>query len=164
MGDCSMHAKHSRTDPWSQTLCLLDSLSCTEETSSGQSLARPPGVRVSARRSAHRRVAAVACASDKRGAHIRVLERPTSRTAIVTWGDPTSCHYGDQVWRVARASSDGYCALSGQQIRRGDAVYRPSHYRLAPANAGSMMLAACVLVAPIGEEAGEPELEVEATG
>jgi hypothetical protein len=154
MGDCPMHAKHSRTDPWSQTLCLLDSLSCTADRSSGG------GIPVS--RSARRRVAAHACAAGERGAHIRVLERPTSRTAIVTWGDPTSCHYGDQVWRVARASSDGFCALSGQQIRRGDVVYRPSHYRLAPANAGSMMLAACVLVAPIGEDAIEPELE--ATG
>jgi len=164
MGDCSMHAKPSRTDPWSQTLCLLDSLSCTEDRSSSHGMASAAGNRISARRSARRRVAAVACASGERGAHIRVLERPTSRTAIVTWGDPTSCHYGDQVWRVARASIDGYCALSGQQIRRGDVVYRPSHYRLAPANAGSMMLAACVLVAPIGEEAGESELEVEATG
>jgi hypothetical protein len=159
-----MHAKPSRNDPWSQTLCLLDSLSCTEERSSSHQLASATGDRFSARRSAHRRTAAVACAAGKRDAHIRVLERPTSRTAIVTWGDPTSCHYGDQVWRVARASNDGYCALSGQQIRRGDVVYRPSHYRLAPANAGSMMLAACVLVAPIGEEAVDAELEVEATG
>jgi hypothetical protein len=159
-----MHAKHSLTDPWSQTLCLLDSLSCTEERASGHGMATASGDRISARRRAHRRAAAVVCASGERGAHIKVLERPTSRTAIVTWGDPTSCHYGDQVWRVARASSDGFCALSGQQIRRGDVVYRPSHYRLAPANAGSMMLAACVLVAPIGEEAGAPELEVEATG
>lgn len=159
-----MHAKPSRTDPWSQTLCLLDSLSRPEELPSSHSVASAAGDRFSARRSAQRRSAAVACAVGKRDAHIRVLERPTSRTAIVTWGDPTSCHYGDQVWRVARASSDGLCALSGQQIRRGDVVYRPSHYRLAPANAGSMMLAACVLLAPIGGEAGEPELEVEATG
>ncbi|MFC0695789.1 DUF3331 domain-containing protein [Paraburkholderia humisilvae] len=96
-----------------------------------------------------RRVTAAGCAAGERDAKIKVLERPTSRTAIVTWGDATSCHYGDQVWRIARASSDGFCALSGQRIHRGDVVYRPSHYRLAPANAGSMMLAACVLVAPI---------------
>ncbi|HEY4365590.1 MAG TPA: DUF3331 domain-containing protein [Steroidobacteraceae bacterium] len=156
-----MHAKHSRTDPWSQTLFLLDSLSCTVEPSSSHNVGSASGGRIPARRRALRR-SAVACASGERGAHIKVLERPTSRTAIITWGDPTSCHYGDQVWRVARASSDGFCALSGQQIRRGDVVYRPSHYRLAPANAGSMMLAACVLVAPIGEEAREAELE--ATG
>ncbi|CAB3759831.1 DUF3331 domain-containing protein [Paraburkholderia solisilvae] len=137
-----MHAKHSRTDPWSQTLCLLDSLSCTADGTRGNT--------VSIGRHAPRRVAAGACATGKRAAHIRVLDRPTSRTAIVTWGDPTSCHYGDQVWRIARASNDGFCALSGQQIRRGDVVYRPSHYRLAPANAGSMMLATCVLIAPIG--------------
>jgi hypothetical protein len=148
-----MHAKSSRTDPWSQTLYLLDSLSCTAQRITGNG--------IPARRGVPRRMADSACAPGERGAHIKVLERPTSRTAIVTWGDPTSCHYGDQVWRVARASSDGFCALSGQQIRRGDAVYRPSHYRLTPANAGSMMLAACVLVAPVGEEA---ELELEATG
>jgi hypothetical protein len=137
-----MHAKHSQTDAWSQTLGLLDSLSCAAES--------PLGDTVQAGRSAPRRLApVVACVTSKRGAHIKVLDRPTSRTAIVTWGDPTSCHYGDQVWRIARASSDGFCALSGQQIRRGDVVYRPSHYRLAPANAGSMMLAACVLVAPL---------------
>ncbi|MFC0397870.1 DUF3331 domain-containing protein [Paraburkholderia rhizosphaerae] len=135
-----MHAKHSRTDPWSQTLGLLHSLSRTDRTRCDA---------IPASRHAQRRVTSTGCADGERDANIRVLDRPTSRTAIVTWGDATSCHYGDQVWRVARASSDGFCALSGQQIHRGDVVYRPSHYRLAPANAGSMMLAACVLIAPI---------------
>jgi Domain of unknown function (DUF3331) len=137
----SMHAKYSRTDPWSQILGLLDSLSSAVERTRCDT--------VVAGGNAHRRMTSAACAAGKRDANIRVLDRPTSRTAIITWGDPTSCHYGDQVWRVARASNDGFCALSGQQIHRGDVVYRPSHYRLAPANAGSMMLAACVLVAPI---------------
>jgi hypothetical protein len=140
-----MLAKHSRTDPWSQTLFLLDSLSSPPDE-------HRDGALVALRRS-NRRLQAAACAVQKGDANIRVIDRPTTRTAIVTWGDPTSCHYGDQVWRVARAASDGFCALSGQEIRRGDTIYRPSHYRLGrawpPANADSMMLAECVLIAPI---------------
>jgi Domain of unknown function (DUF3331) len=134
-----MLAKHQRTDAWAQTLFLLDTLSRAEQTDRNtvellkiQPRFQPAGFD-----------------APKGEANIRVLDRPTSRTAIVTWGDPTSCHYGDQVWRVARAARDGFCALSGQQIHRGDIVYRPSHYRPAPANAASMMLAQCVLVAPI---------------
>ncbi len=140
-GDGSMLAKLSRTDPWSQTLFLLDSLTSARDR-------RWDGtVHLACRPDRHVKIAARA--EPKGEAKIRVIDRPTSRTAIVTWGDPTSCHYGDQVWRVAKAANDGFCALSGQQIHRGDVIYRPSHYRPAPANAGSMMLAACVLVAPI---------------
>jgi hypothetical protein len=135
-----MLAKQMCGDPWSQTLFLLDALS-----KAGKAGRQPAG-----RGQARPRLRPLDDEEGPKGeANIRVLDRPTSRTAIVTWGDPTSCHYGDQVWRVARAARDGFCALSGQQIHRGDAVYRPSHYRPAPANAGSMMLAQCVLVAPI---------------
>jgi hypothetical protein len=135
-----MLAKQIRSDPWSQTLFLLDALSKAGKT--GRDAAERGSIRPRLRPFDDDD-------EPKREANIRVLDRPTSRTAIVTWGDPTSCHYGDQVWRVARAARDGLCALSGQQIHRGDVVYRPSHYRPAPANAGSMMLAQCVLVAPI---------------
>ena len=73
---------------------------------------------------------------------VRVIERPSSATAIVYWSDAATCHYGYQGWRVTTASSDGACALTGEPIHRGDSVYRPSQRDPKPQNASAMILAA----------------------
>jgi hypothetical protein len=73
---------------------------------------------------------------------VRVIERPSSATAIVYWSDPGTCHYGYQGWRVTTATSEGACALTGAPIRRGDSVYRPSQRDPKPQNASAMILAA----------------------
>lgn len=44
---------------------------------------------------------------------------------------------------MARARISGFCAMSGQPIRPGDAVYKPNP-RPAPVN-GDAMILACVL-------------------
>ena len=73
---------------------------------------------------------------------VRVIERPSSATAIVYWSDAATCHYGYQGWRVTTATSDGACALTGAPIHRGDSVYRPSQRDPKPLNASAMILAA----------------------
>jgi hypothetical protein len=75
------------------------------------------------------------------GVDVRVLERPTVRTAVVSWTDPICCRYGDQVWVTAKAPHDGHCALSGLPIVRGDRIYRPRPTDPMPRNAKAMMLA-----------------------
>ncbi len=73
---------------------------------------------------------------------VRVIERPSSATAIVYWSDPGTCHYGYQGWRVTTATVEGACALTGQPIHRGDSVYRPSQRDPKPQNAAAMILSA----------------------
>ncbi|WOD13845.1 DUF3331 domain-containing protein [Paraburkholderia kirstenboschensis] len=82
---------------------------------------------------------------------IRVLERSGRTSATVAWSDATSCHYGEQPWRRCIARKAGVCALSGQTIARGDAVYRPRRVRPAPRNVAAMILAAVMGVIPMEE-------------
>src|ERR1700761_4187479 len=56
---------------------------------------------------------------------IRVLERPTPGTAIISWSEPGRCHYGCQTWRLVRARHAGTCAISHRPIARGAMVFRP---------------------------------------
>ncbi|CDY79776.1 hypothetical protein BGLT_02458 [Caballeronia glathei] len=80
---------------------------------------------------------------------VRVIERPSSATALVYWSDPGTCHYGYQGWRVTTATGEGVCSLSGTPIHRGDAIYRPSQRDPKPQNASAMILAAAM---PADEE------------
>jgi hypothetical protein len=75
---------------------------------------------------------------------VRVIERPSSATAIVYWSDAAVCHYGYQGWRVTTATSEGVCSLTGAPIHRGDSVYRPSQRDPKPQNAAAMILAAAM--------------------
>jgi hypothetical protein len=72
---------------------------------------------------------------------IRVLERNGPNSATVAWSDATSCCYGEQLWRRRIAKKAGVCALSGQPIATGDAVYRPRLAKPAPRNIEAMILA-----------------------
>lgn len=81
---------------------------------------------------------------------VRVVERPSSATAIIYWSDPGTCHYGYQGWRVTTSTGSGVCALSGEPISRGDSVYRPSQRDPKPQNAAAMILATAM---PVNEEA-----------
>ncbi|MCX4145030.1 DUF3331 domain-containing protein [Paraburkholderia madseniana] len=68
--------------------------------------------------------------------------RPSSRTVTVNWCSVSCGHYGDQIWRHAIALRNGFCAMSGDEIRRGDAIYKPFPGRATPVNADAMILAA----------------------
>jgi len=76
---------------------------------------------------------------------IKILERRSPTSVTVCWCDATSGRYGDQLWALGVSPRQAICALSGLQIRRGDAVYRPhSPGRSRPSNAGLSILASVV--------------------
>lgn len=75
---------------------------------------------------------------------IRVLERNGRTSATVAWSDSTSCCYGEQQWRRYIARKAGVCALSGQSIARGDAVFRPRPVQPVPRNFEAMILATVI--------------------
>jgi hypothetical protein len=82
---------------------------------------------------------------------IRVLGRNKQTSATVAWSDATSCCYGEQQWRRRIAKKAGVCALSGQAIATGDAVYRPRLVQPAPQNIEAMILATVMEAIPMEE-------------
>lgn len=79
-------------------------------------------------------------------AFIRVLERPTNRTASILWRNAGRCYYADQLWVRGVAGYGGRCALSGEAVKRGDCVYRPRQGKLRTLNAFAMILASAIEV------------------
>ena len=76
---------------------------------------------------------------------IKILERLSPTSVTVCWCDATSGRYGEQLWTLGVSPCQAICALSGLQIRRGDAVYRPrSLARSRPSNGGLSILASVV--------------------
>jgi hypothetical protein len=80
---------------------------------------------------------------------VRVLGRSKQTSATVAWSDATSCCYGEQLWRRGIAKKTGVCALSGQAIATGDAVYRPRFVQPAPRNIEAMILATVMEAIPV---------------
>jgi hypothetical protein len=80
---------------------------------------------------------------------IRVLGRHGPTSATVAWSDPTSCCYGEQLWRRCIATKAGMCALSGQTITTGNAVYRPRRVEPLPRNIEAMILATVIEAIPV---------------
>jgi hypothetical protein len=76
-------------------------------------------------------------------AHIVVQERLSTCTISVSWSDPCSGRYTEQIWRSGLARDAAVCALTGRAISRGDAVFRPrAHDFHVPSNRHQMILAA----------------------
>jgi hypothetical protein len=75
---------------------------------------------------------------------VRVVERLTHCTVAVSWHDATACCYDDQIWRAGVARKKGVCAMTGESVQVGDAIYRPVNNTRPPVNDGAMMLATCV--------------------
>ncbi|WP_322101444.1 DUF3331 domain-containing protein [Paraburkholderia sp. J41] len=115
-------------DPWAMTIGLLGQLR-GERGAPGAigALAKP---RKSARRAARTAVA---------GLSVRVIERSTDTRLTLAWRDPSHCAYGDQEWYLTRARRSGVCAVTGREIRRGEAVYRPRPMRPQALNADAMI-------------------------
>ena len=82
---------------------------------------------------------------------IRLLERTSPTSATVAWSDSTSCCYGAQLWRRGIAKKAGVCALSGQTIAKGNAVYRPRRVQPIPRNIEAMILAAVLETVSVEE-------------
>ncbi|SKC81277.1 protein of unknown function [Burkholderia sp. CF099] len=79
-------------------------------------------------------------------ARIVVQEILSGHTLSICWSDSQTGHYADQVWRLGLAREDGFCALSGRPIGRGDEVFRPRRsMTFVPANWRRMILASDVM-------------------
>ncbi|MFJ1211674.1 DUF3331 domain-containing protein [Burkholderia pyrrocinia] len=85
-------------------------------------------------------------ANDRSAVHsVRILERLSRSTISVSWQDPTSCRYEDQIWKVAIARRRGICALTNAAIEVGDLIYRPVRARHTnPVNLNFLILATVV--------------------
>lgn len=119
-----MLANANVMDPWTQTIGLLGTTS------------RLMAVADAAAQPRHK----ARSADEPVGAQVTLIDRPTPSTATIAWRDSTRGCFGDQVWRMARARLPGFCAMSGQAIRPGDAVYKPNP-RPTPVNGDAMILA-----------------------
>jgi hypothetical protein len=134
------HTRSKRgSDPWAQTLQLLDMLRANtqhlpqrgacEKPHNVAPLDAHPAAKPRARR----------CAQAEAGAMVTLIERLTSTSVVLRWCSP-SCHYGDQIWTCCVARTRGRCAVTGHIIERGDAVYRPQNRkRMPPVNADAMI-------------------------
>ncbi|MEQ5840119.1 DUF3331 domain-containing protein [Paraburkholderia acidicola] len=131
-----------QVNPWSQVVLLLSYLSSGSKSAAGKSW--PPvythTVRATRIEIADKPRQAISDAAPRN--KITAIEREDDVSALVSWCDPTKCHYVDQVWRQVMARSNGYCALTGKPIRRGERVFMPNgRGRLRPVNHGEMILA-----------------------
>ncbi|WP_236001902.1 DUF3331 domain-containing protein [Paraburkholderia elongata] len=89
-------------------------------------------------------------------ATIRILERLSPSTVTLSWHDPTSLNYAEQVWWMGGAQKNGRCAVSGERILRGQSVYRPRRLgKDAPLN-GSEMILSSVIVSACASSADIP--------
>jgi hypothetical protein len=144
-----MTAFSKRADPWSQTVHLLEAMPTDiAQSAPSQKAARAESEFVERlTRDWYRTHPLPRPANDRLPypqAVVRVIERPSSATALVYWSDPGTCHYGYQGWRATTANAEGVCSLSGMPIHRGDQVYRPSQRDPKPQNASAMILAAAM--------------------
>lgn len=128
-----MHSEHKQMpqEGWLRTIAWLGAREVGERT---------PGVPAAGRANARR---TVNDGAPRPPARIHVLDRPTPRTAAISWSDPGVCHYGYQIWDMVPAKRTGTCVLSGSAIQVGDIVYCPREEE-GPVNAGAMIAAAFV--------------------
>lgn len=128
---------------WQQTIELLSAASELWNMNGDQEAScscRPVPVTRNASEAANRRRAAATRSWDAHG--ITLIRRHDPESITVCWSDATYGRYSDQLWRVCTARRSAVCALTGEKIRRGDAVFRPSpNRRHRPANADAMILA-----------------------
>jgi hypothetical protein len=137
--------KHpSVLDPWSRTLAMLDSRAGRSSERAGAHACAAPSLTLrTVKWTGHGD-------HDAHSVNIRVLERLSESTLALSWHDPTSFNYSEQVWALCSARKRGTCVLSGQSIRRGQPVYRPRRVGSSvPLNSGAMILA--LALAPASE-------------
>jgi hypothetical protein len=129
-------ASAGESDPWLRTLAALEQFSEAPDCSPipfAQPKYRYPKPR-------HQQ-----SSSQTNSFSLTVLERMANSRICLSWHDPTLCNYEEQIWKPALARHSGRCALSGADIRRGDAVYRPqTRGRTPPANSEEMILSSAL--------------------
>jgi hypothetical protein len=128
-------------DPWKSTLDLLTQMSA------------PAGLDDSQPRLPHGKEAPFLTLTHQRNlasresiVHLHIIEKSSDSAIVVCWRDSTSGCYGEQLWKRIVSRTRATCALSGSQIRRGDAVFRPWARGCKPVNVGLMILASAVAI------------------
>ncbi|SAK58071.1 DUF3331 domain-containing protein [Caballeronia ptereochthonis] len=80
---------------------------------------------------------------------VRVLDKPTEQTLIVSWGDARFGRHGYQIWRTVVAQRRGTCVVTGRQIKAGETVYKPRKAKQRMVNADAMICAGILDNEPI---------------
>ncbi|WP_424062459.1 DUF3331 domain-containing protein [Paraburkholderia sp.] len=132
-----------QVNPWTQVVSLLAHIASAdwlgEQPWSADCQARM-AIQEAAPRDPHQ-----AMPQPGRASKVTSIERQENASVLVSWCDPTMCHYVDQVWRRVTARNAGYCALTGQPIKRGDAIFKPrARGRNRPVNYDEMILASAL--------------------
>jgi Domain of unknown function (DUF3331) len=121
-------------DPWTRTLAALSMFSNPPQD-------RPWETSFADFQATRKRVRVAADNLQPPTLKLTVLEYLANSLVVISWHDPTLCNYEEQVWSPALSRCSGRCALSGQRIVRGDAVYKPrTRGRVAPLNGDAMIL------------------------
>jgi hypothetical protein len=77
---------------------------------------------------------------------IQILEAPAKNRLLVSWRESGICNYTEQLWALRKAKRTAHCAISGQQVRLGDEIYRPVG---TPLNFATCILAGAVTLLPM---------------
>jgi len=131
-------------DPWTTTISRLGKPAGQDiKVASSDKCDNGPCAARAARRTATvDRKKAQASAGEHSGAVITFVERFGAKSVSITWRDSTAGRYTEQLWVRRIARSRGVCALTGEEIVRGDAVYGPfSRPSSRPRNMSTMILA-----------------------
>ena len=136
-------------DPWSQTLAMLSSCSGLKPGDCHNEYFDQIRCRTSLLSGASRgKVKRTARNAGDTCATIRVLERLSASAVSLSWHDPTSLNFAEQVWWMGGAPKNGRCAISGERILRGQSVYRPRRSgKDAPLNGSEMILTSVIVSA-----------------
>jgi hypothetical protein len=134
-------------DPWTTTISRLGKPTEADLRSalmdkSDRCDSGPCAARAARRTAAVDRKKSQTAAGEHSGAVITFVERFGAKSVSITWRDSTAGRYTEQLWVRRIARSRGVCALTGEEIVRGDAVYGPfSRPSSRPRNMSTMILA-----------------------
>lgn len=83
--------------------------------------------------------------NDNRRGCLRIVERLSDTTILMTWSDATRGKYVDQTWILTTAREEGVCAFTGMRIGLGDTVFKPRCTQMhRPTNHECRILAAAI--------------------
>jgi Domain of unknown function (DUF3331) len=158
--------KHApQRDPWSQTLAMIDRCTGLRQYHAEDYISRDIDCIEAQRGSIRKGAVTLPPRSAKTDcATIRIIERLSSSTVSLSWNDPTSLNYSEQIWRMGPAPRNGQCVLSDQSIVRGQPVYRPRRCgKETPLNFSDMILASAVMAACAALSGADDDFSVECT-